>query len=264
MAFRLRARALALPLAAAAALLAAPPALGQTGEEPLARFEDPLCPGVVGLKREAAEAMVGRIRANAASFGRRLADEASCEPNLLVAFVEDGQAFLNRLADRPGNVFYDMSLAERERLLAEVGPVHVVTRARSRSRDGLTIPRRENLVHAPQTTMWSAHSRIYVPTRKDIISALVLFDRAAISGLTIDQLADYTTMRTLARTLPDPGGVRGESILALFAGEPRPAGLTEFDRGYLEALYRGPPNMPGSAQLAELEAVTGRRIVAEE
>jgi hypothetical protein len=248
----------------AGALLAAGPTLANPDDEPLARFEDPLCPGVVGLRREAAESMIGRIRANAETFGRRIADEETCEPNLLIAFVEDGQAFLNRLEDRPGNVFTEMSRQERERLLAEAGPVHVVTRVRSRSRDGLIIPRRDNLVNVPHTTMWSAHSKIYVATRKDIIAALVLFDRRAISGLTLDQLADYTTMRALARTLPEVESVRGESILALFSGEPRPAGLTEFDRLYLGTLYAGLPNMPGSAQLAQLEAATGRRVVAEE
>src|SRR5688500_4070455 len=103
-----RFRAFAL-LGLAAALLAGAAANANPDDEPLARFEDPLCPGVVGLKREAGESMVGRIRANAATFGRRLADEETCEPNLLIAFVDDGQAFLNRLEDRPGNVFMDMS-----------------------------------------------------------------------------------------------------------------------------------------------------------
>ena len=95
--FRARSRILALSIAAAAATLVAPPAIAQSDEEPLARFEDEVCPGVVGLKLEAAQDMVGRIRARAAEFGRGLAPEGSCEANLVVAFVDDGLAFARQM-----------------------------------------------------------------------------------------------------------------------------------------------------------------------
>src|SRR5690606_38971460 len=52
---------------------------------------------VAGLQLEAAEAMVGRIRANLTEFGRQLAPESTCEPNLVVAFVEDSREFLRRM-----------------------------------------------------------------------------------------------------------------------------------------------------------------------
>lgn len=257
---RARFRALTLLIAAAAAA----PAFAQSDEEPLARFEDPICPGVVGLKLEAAEDMVGRIRARAAEFGRALAREGSCEANVVVAFVDDGLAFARRMRRENGWLFAELSPADREATLHDTGPVRAILRVRARTRDGMPIPRRENMVDLPQTELWMAHSKIYTATRNDILYSLILIDRDAISGMTIAQLADYATYRSLTRTLPQTPDTRADSILALFeGGAQRPAGLTEFDRIYLAALYDGVPNLPAPARLAQLEAATGRDIFVE-
>ena len=117
----------------AGAMLAPTPAAARA-EEPIARFEDPLCPGVLGLQRDAAEMVVSRIRANAEALGLDMADEEACEANLVVAFVEDGHEFLSRLRDRRSYLFTEMSHEEREELMAETGPVRAFLRVRSRSR----------------------------------------------------------------------------------------------------------------------------------
>ena len=253
-----RLRTLALAGLAGAALLAPLPALAQADEEPLPRFEDALCPGVVGLKRDAAEAMVGLLRANAEMLGLRMADNGDCEANFVVAFVDDGQAFLSRLEDRSSYIFAEMSRDERVALLAAPGPVHAVLRVRARSRDGMPISRRENLTDLPQTAMWMAHSKIYSATRNDILSAMILFDRDAIRGMSLTQLADYATFRGLAHKLPDTAAAGDGSILALFDGAAaRPDGLTAFDKAYLGQLYTGLANLPAPAKLADLAHATG-------
>lgn len=260
-----RFRTLALALAATAAtLVAAPPALADNGDEPLARFEDAVCPGVVGLRIEAAEEMVGRIRARITEFGRRLAPEGDCQANLVVAFVNDGQAFARRMQRENGWLFAELSQSDREMALNEAGPARAILRVRARSRDGMPIPRRENLTDLPQTDMWMAHSKIYTATRNDILYSLILIDRSAVRGLSVGQLADYATYRSLTRTLPQTPDTRADSILALFDGGAQPpAGMTEFDRVYLTQLYDGVPNLPAPARLAQLEAATGRDIFVE-
>lgn len=253
-----RLRAMALAMGAFGALTVAAPA---SADEPVARFEAPLCPGVAGLKRDAAEAVVGRIRANAEALGLRMAPVGDCSANLLIVMVEDGAAFLERLKDNRGFVFAELTRPERVALMNAPGPVRVFQRTRDFSRDGMPVYRRENLVDIPQTEMWMAHSKIYTATRRDIHSALVLFDRGSVGALTLDQLADYATFRALAKTLPEPGGQA--SILTLFEGDgPDAEGLTAFDRAYLTELYSGLPNMPADARLAELEKAT-RGVVAE-
>src|SRR5688572_19459508 len=148
-----RLRTIALAGVAGAVLLAPLPAAAQADEEPLARFEDALCPGVLGLRQDAAEQMVGRLRANAEMLGLRMAENGDCEANFVVGFVGDGQAFLSQLQERSGYIFAEMDRDERLALLSDPGPARAMLRVRSRSRDGMPISRRENLAQPPETTM---------------------------------------------------------------------------------------------------------------
>jgi len=258
-----RSSLLGLASVLAAIVIASPVTARQ--DDPLPRFEDPLCPGIAGLQVEAAETMVGRIRSRAEELGLRLADAEGCEPNMIVAFIPDGQGYLQRLSDESPTMFESLRAQDRRELLAHEGPVHVLPQIRTRSRDGMVVPRRENLIQPPQTEMWMAHSRIYTATRQDITSVLVLIDPAAIAGMTVDQLADYAAMRAFAPAVSELRAAEGGSILALFEGpaEERPAGLTESDRATLATLYDGPPNLPASTRLAELGEVTAGRADPE-
>lgn len=244
-------RKFAAAMAAALLVSSAPAFADGIIEDPLPRVEDRLCPGILGLETGMAEGLVGRIRANAESFGVPLADTQTCEANLVVAIVDDGQAWLADLADRRGYLFRDMDRVDREELLAATGPVRVWNQVTVRTRDGMRVGLRENLATLPQAGMWSAHSRIYRPVRKDITYTLVLFNRAAVGAMTPAQLADYASLRALATEFPESSGA--PSILALFDAGERPAGLTEHDRAWLSELYRGIPNIPATVRLRSLE-----------
>jgi len=243
-----------------AALCSAAPAVAQR-DDPLPRFEDPLCPGIVGLKVEAAEAMVGRIRMRAEELGLRTAPADGCEPNMIVGFIPDGRGYLQRLKRERSPIFESLGLREREDLLAHDGPVHVLAQIRTRSRDGMVVPRSNGLVQPPQTEMWMAHSRIYTATRQDITSVLLLIDPAAIGGMTLDQLADYSAMRAFAPALPQEQEVKEGSILTLFdaPAESRPTQLSPADGAALAALYDGLPNLPASARIAAIGRASGQQ-----
>jgi hypothetical protein len=219
-------------------------------DRPLARIEDRLCPGVMGLRTEAAELMIDRIRWNAERLDMWLADDAGCAPNLIIAFVDDGKAQIAELAERQPWLFQSLTIDERERLLSDDGPVRVWTTAQQRTRDGLPIARRESLDNPPVVQMWMAHSKIYLTIREDITQVVVLFDKAGVRGKTVIQLADYATMRSFARTRPADSGAALDTILALFdpAQEP-PAGLTDFDQAYLRSLYGSMANLPAASKL---------------
>lgn len=216
--------------------------------EPLPRFEDRLCPGVLGLRPDGASLIIDRIRDTARRLDLWLTDDdGTCSPNFIVAFVEDGKADIQRIAENNGWAFEDMSLARRRSLLEEDGPVRVWTTTQMRTRDGVPIPRSTNLNDPPQVNTWMAHSKIYTAVREDITRVVVLIDKDGAKGKTLLQLADYATMRGLARTRPVDGNGRSmDTILALFdpAGSP-PQELTDFDEAYLASLYEGLPNMPG-------------------
>lgn len=224
---------------------------GDIRATPLARFEDRLCPGISGLKADYAGLMVARIRDHAEGLGMWMAEDGNCSPNFVIAFVDDGQAAIAELERSQGHLFDTLTLPERRELLAETGPARVWTSTATRTRDGMPIARRESLTDPPVTQMAMAHSKIYLSTREDITSVLVVFDRRQVAGRTLDQLADYATMRGLARTRPIAGeGTAMDTILSLFdESAPPPAGLTDFDRAYLASLYDWIPNLPAAARV---------------
>lgn len=250
-----------LLLAAMTPALLAGPAAARAVDEPLARFENPICPGIVGLEVESAEMVVWRIRENLEAFGRRLAPPETCKANLLVMFVPSAGEMLESLRRTDAWLFSNMDAAARQRLFAETGPVRVILRVVPRTRDGIVISRQDNLVDVPQAPAWMAHSKIYGAVRNDIVSAQVLIDRDAAEGLTLFQLADYITFRALTQDLPQTEEARAASILSLFdEGGDRPRELTGFDKAFLGELYSGIPNIPGPMRQLALEQATGMEI----
>lgn len=255
--------------------------VGDPLHNPLPRFEDHLCPGVLGMKAEAAEIIVQRIRFNAEDLGIRLADnDGTCKPNLIVAFVEGAQEQLLTMARNNGYMFAGLSVTARGELLDVSGAARVWTNTVTRTRDGMPVPTSRDAASSPErqgttlagtnsrgdaimgqtgvklpavAAMQAAHSRIFFPTREDIVSVLVLFERDKVRDKTLLQLADYATMRGLASTRETSGETAADTILGLFDGEgPKPPRMTAFDRAYLETLYEGMANLPAATKLADV------------
>lgn len=216
---------------------------GSILEVPLARFEDRLCPGVIGLEDEYAFALNARIRANAEMLDIRLLDD-DCRPNFVVIFSNDGEQFFRSLIDERPEYFRYLHSGEVSDIL-EPGPVHVWTNVEPRTLTGMPIAQVRDLTRPPTMGVWAAHTRIYTTTRNDITSVMIAFDRDAVSGMSLRQLADYATMRGLAQTRAPSDGAAIDSILTLFDSETPPLSLTEFDQAYLRSLYEGMPNLPG-------------------
>jgi hypothetical protein len=218
-------------------------------DDPLARFEQALCPGIMGLEPEVAGRMIDRLRANARALSLRVLEDG-CTPNFVVVFTEDGQRMLGELRRSSGHLFQFLDAGEKRELFDLPGPVRVWTHVQIRTRDGMPVANVRDLTSPPVAQMAMAHSRIYTPTRRDIESVMVVFDAPAVRGLSVAQLADYATMRGLAQTRPASGAMPLGTILALFEGEgPRPEGLTAFDRAYLTSVYHWLPNLPAAAKL---------------
>lgn len=247
--------------------------IGSPLDNPLPRFEGWLCPGVLGLKEEGAAFVIQRIRHNAEQLRLRLPeDDGRCEPNLIVAFVDDAQDQLVQLARSQGYMLAGLSVTERGDLLDAPGAARVWVNTVTRTATGMPVASHRDANSAPEKTIsvdesgspirvtlppvatgWALHSRISFATREDIVSVLVLFDRAQVRGKTLLQLADYATMRGFAATRETSGEVPADTILSLFDGEgPKPERLTLFDLGYLSSLYDGIPNMPATSKLGNV------------
>lgn len=198
----------------------------------LARFEAPVCPGVIGLTADGAGMVVDRIRANAARLKVRLAG-SKCSPNLVVAIVDNGRTLLNDLErDRPG-IAAQVSDEEKTELFDADNPVRVWNNIGIRWVGAGKQPRDEK-----RASVWGQMDRSSMPEEHDIRSALVVFDRKAVIGMTLQQLADYATMRGLSHTRPASGTAPMATILSLFDNDGGgPDQLTSFDVGYLQSLY---------------------------
>jgi len=222
----------------------------QLRDIPLARFEDRICIGVMGMREEFAGLLIDRIRENAAALDIRVQGDG-CDPNFIVAFVADSQAALSQLVESSPHLFQTISLADQREMLAPA-PVHVWLHVDLRTRDGMPVAVERVNGQPPVSSQAMAHSLIYTSTRRDITNAMVFFDFDQLEGLSVRQLADYASMRGLVQTRPGEG-LALTSILGLFEPDgPQAAGLTDFDLAYLNAVYSGIPNLPATAKLGSV------------
>ncbi len=215
-------------------------------DQPLARFTDPVCPGVTGLSRASAQTVVDRIGVVADQIGLRVG-APGCTPNILVVVTTDGRGSVRRLIDRrPGN-FRAQTLADVKRIVAEPCNARGWAEIETRSRDG----DRPNVdPGGPPTLTIQGASRIVFGFRRDIVSAVVVIDSAAVRGRDTVQIADYAAFRALAAARPGRR-VGRETILSTFTptgDSTAPKTLTELDRGILRGLYAGQGNVSSVAK----------------
>lgn len=236
---------------------------GNIHDEPLARFQAKLCPGVLGLPVDIAELIVGRIRYNAGRLGLALADETGCKPNLIVGFVGSGQSDVERMLSKKGSMLAELPIAERDALRREDGPVHAWAITSTRTRDGMPMLGDRKYGRMPTINTQSANSLFLLATRSDIELSVVLIDIAAIDGLSVNQLADYATMRGFARTRAVSGEASYGTILNLFDPDAEHQGaLTAFDVAYLRSLYDTVPNIAAAAKFGSVNGFMKQEIAA--
>jgi hypothetical protein len=173
--------------------------------------------------------------------------------------VEPGQvqrqADVKTIRKKRGYLFAGISMEELNELSADRGPVHAWVNTIVRTRDGEFVRGNADAGDIPVVNAPMADSHIFLATRLDIASSVVVIDIAAIDGMSVDQIADYAAMRSLARTRPPKNGAALDTILSLFDAQgPRPAELTRFDLAYLRSINGSLANLPAFAKLG---AVTG-------
>ena len=219
----------------------------------LPRYWSPVCPGVAGLRADYAMAMIGRMRDTIARLEIPLAKE-DCSPNLVVAFEQDGRTLLTDLQRDKPHMFQLVSQAEQAELLADQAPVRVWNNIAMRWTGAGPPPEK-----GVKASVWGQLNRNAMPESYDIVSALVVFDRNAVEGMTLTQLADYATMRGLSHTRPASGKQPMATILSLFgdaAGSPDE--LTSFDIGYLRSLYSWQANASAAHKLLDVQRWAGK------
>lgn len=108
-------------------------------EDQVARWNDRICPGAVGLAEPAAQLLVDRIAMRARAVGLR-PGEPGCSANVMVIFAPDSDALARQIVDR------------RRDLLGYYGEEGVVTAGRDALEAFASTPRPVRWWHVAQTT----------------------------------------------------------------------------------------------------------------
>lgn len=235
-----------------------------TGSEQLARFEDEICPMVIGMPKDWTASLTRMIRDNVVAIGGK-AGKPGCRVNAPVIFIDQPLELIRALAgDEPG--FFNMTPRELAKFTAAPRPVSSWHVTDTRGRDGEELGSVRSIVDpssgASLPTDGSARvtrnftaGRLASPIREDMLVGFVVIDRQQTPGKSLRQLADLATMHLLLDINQAAGERDPGSILSLFeprgAGEPAPARLSRFDRGALRGFYTQRQNNRTARQQAE-------------
>lgn len=236
--------------------------------QPLARFQGPICPGVWGMKKENAQAVIDRIYFNAEYVGAPVNIEENCGANVWVIVVDDPAVEFEKLVDKSDSLVRPLTPFERKRVRKQEGPVRAWQLITTRDENGERVATGREVAEGfaeakalgtpPPSLPTTNMSRLRLPIREDIEVAIVMVERKALASLDAIALADYATMRSLARTEEPEAEEVGEgdvydTVLSLFGDDAPNDRLTVFDRAYLRGVYRSGPYRPARMGVASLK-----------
>lgn len=221
-------------------------------DKPVARQYGQICVGVVGLSADYASTLIGQVEANARRLGIQVANEG-CKVNTLIAFVKDGREQVQALRQEMPWLFSTLLDYEYDRILRNNSGALAWHATQVKEVDGKELgtiqignPPRDVQAGDPFNA-----TRMAQQIRVDMLGSVVVFNSDEIVGLTLQQLADYASMRSFVSVyeLSADESAATPSILSLFKEEDdaAPEGLTDFDWAYLEAIYKLPRTARGNA-----------------
>lgn len=232
---------------------------GRTTDRAIPRFQDPICPLVVGLGDKLGADIKARIEANTRLVGHQVAAEG-CTPNAFLIMVDDPEALVDRMRkQRRGLVNPEILRRIRATLNAEYPAITwsteiILDRYNNEAENARPLVGLDDANSGTAGDLLFSNdnrfaSRIEVTNSYARTASVVVFDAYKLDNVHLDQLADYATMRILGDPQPfaelEPN--QPETILNLFRMDPLDAapGLTLIDLAYLRGLYAMQPRDPG-------------------
>ena len=229
-----------------------------SAHEQLARFEDKVCPMVIGMPRDWTVRLTRIIRDNVLEVGGKLLPEG-CKPNALAIFIDQPRELVDALhKDAP--YYFTMTPRQYDTFVAASGPVWSWHVTDMRSRDGNQLAQGQINGHDFSVVKNAAASRLYSNIREDMLVGFVVIDRQRTIGASLRQLGDLATMHLMLDVRPSAGARNSGSILSLFeAGAVPPDRMSRFDKGALTGFYTQRENNRTAIQQRENIAEAIRR-----
>lgn len=204
----------------------------------LARWNDQICPEVIGLDDAHRDYVARRIKEEAQSLRVELRKSATCTSNIVIIFTDTADALsADVIKNYPGLI----------RDTDKFGLPHAADRA-------------PYLASRPVRWFWvtgtrmvgNILSRIAKTTVENTRLSLIIVDNTKLGGLKWSQLAAYIAMVALSHPDMDTDYSNNDTILSLFqrreSAEPAPMSLTDQDQVFLKALYNSNPNLEADQQ----------------
>ncbi len=226
--------------------------------EQLARFEDKVCPRVIGMPRDWTVRLTQIIRDNIVAVGGTLQPEG-CKPNAVAIFIDQpGELVTSLHKDAP--FFFTMSPRAFDQFAALPGPVWSWHVTDMRSRDGNQLAQGQINGHDFSVVKNASASRLYSNIREDMLVGFVVIDRQRTVGKSLRQLGDLATMHLMLDVRHNAGAKDSGSILSLFEpGAAPPERMSRFDKGALAGFYTQRQNNRTATQQRENIAEAIRR-----
>lgn len=213
------------------------------------RTTDAICPGVVNMQREVAQALVDRIADRVIELGLP-AGEPGCKANVIIVGTDDGAAMASSLIEaRPrayitGIAGTSLTYRALNAFRTSDAPVRwwMLTLPLDARTGELTvrIPGQE-----PQRRAIDGASRLRTQDINAISQVMVIVDVNRIGTVDVRQLGDYIAMVSLAQVDPESDVSSFETVLNLFDDPGGVSGMSDWDLLYLRELY--------SAELSALQ-----------
>jgi hypothetical protein len=203
----------------------------------VSRFNDPICPKIVGAKPDAATFIARQVSRVAKSVGARVAPRA-CTPNFVVMFVPDGKAAIDSIEESRPDIRAAIDPWRWRKMRQGMGPAWAWHTSEIRGLyDGQPVD-----LYA---RVWIA-TRLRPPVRWDTTTAFVIIETGAMKGLTLTQIGSYAAAAGLAPVALDRvENLQTPSIYKLpedaKIGNSGATDLTSFDHAYLSAIYQSEP-----------------------
>jgi hypothetical protein len=226
-----------------------------SSEDQLARWDDSLCPAIVGMRdRRLAQFMADRLAQRAFAVGLDVGGP-NCRPNALIFVTPDSNQLAREIANEYrefiGYFANETSVTMGHEALTDFvetrRPVRWWHVSQTVGADGQVLGDAQTRQAAgggfagAQVLRGPDAGRLRATTRQDMSRVLIIVDASLSAGVQMDALADYVAMAALAQVALDADTREVPTILNLFAerdaGAAAPAGLTEWDMAYLRGLY---------------------------
>lgn len=241
-----------------------------------ARWNRPICPRVLELDAKLAARVEKIIREVGEAAGAKIAKTA-CDANLVVVFTDDAIGQMRRIAKVRPRMLAGMQPREKDMLLTSNRPVRwwystrlegsggeqanttsaALMTAQIEGGGGIDVGTDANVISSTSGTL------ISTKVRAEVVDAGVVVDVKRAEGYTLDAIAAYIAMISLAQVRLTAEAPQSSSILGLFArppGQTTADDLTEQDRAFLAALYKIKPDRDARKQRGLIVAEMIRQL----